>query len=238
MDPTIDDDKEVRRRIRENLAVVRERMEKACGKAGRAPDEVKLLAVTKTFGVEHIKAAIGEGQSLFGENRMQEVLEKMKEKEINAPGIEWHFIGHLQRNKARQALENFKVIQSMDRMKLAFHLDRLAGELRTKARIFLQLNLAGEETKSGFSETEFPRSMEEILKLENLKVEGLMTIPPFFDSPEKARPYFRKLRELKESLGMPGIKELSMGMTGDFEVAIEEGATIVRIGTAIFGARR
>ena len=228
-------DVELKSRIAANLARVRERIEKAAARSGRDAGSVKLLAVTKTFGPAHVRAAVEAGHLLFGENKMQEALEKIPA--VPSREAEWHFIGHLQRNKAKPAIEHFELIESLDRVKLARHLDRLAGEAGRRARVFAQLDLAGEETKSGFSVEEFLQALDEIVRLENLSVEGLMTIPPFFDDPERARPFFAELREIRERIALPEIKELSMGMTGDFEVAVEEGATIVRLGTAIFGAR-
>lgn len=224
--------------IGHNLEKVRERIARACLRAGRNPAEVRLVAVTKTVPVDRIKEAMECGQQLFGENYVQEALPKIREL---GPGIEWHFIGHLQSNKARQVVGKFQMIQTLDRASLARELDKRVME-NNILEVLVQVNVAGEQSKSGVAPVGLESLLEEVAELKGLKICGLMTIPPLSEDPEQARPYFRKLRELRDryrtQLGPPhSLEELSMGMTGDLEVAVEEGATIVRVGTAIFGAR-
>lgn len=221
-----------------NLERVRERIAGACLRAGRDPAEVRLVAVTKTVPVERIKEAVQWGQHRFGENYVQEALPKIREL---GPGIEWHFIGHLQSNKARQVVGKFQMIQTLDRASLARELDKRVAE-GNFLEVLIQVNVAGEQSKSGVAPMGLESLLEEVVELKRLKICGLMTIPPLSEDPEEARPYFRKLRELRDryrsQLDPPhSFEELSMGMTGDLEVAVEEGATIVRVGTAIFGAR-
>ncbi|HWP59391.1 MAG TPA: YggS family pyridoxal phosphate-dependent enzyme [Candidatus Acidoferrales bacterium] len=212
----------------------------AAARSGRDPREVKLLAACKSHGLDAIRAAVGAGVRLLGENYVQEA--KPKIAAIEGP-VEWHLIGRLQRNKARQALELFSVIESLDSMELARLLDREAGRKRAVCRAFIEVNLGEEQTKAGVSENQLPAFVDELGGLANLRIEGLMTIPPFFADPERTRPYFRRLKYWQSELSRRAIpnvepRELSMGMTNDYEVAVEEGATIVRIGTAIFGERR
>jgi|YNPNPStandDraft_1061719.scaffolds.fasta_scaffold15405_2 pyridoxal phosphate enzyme (YggS family) len=226
--------------IGRNLEIVKERIAKACLRVGRDPAEVKLLAVSKTVGCERIKEAIECGQRLFGENYVQEALPKIREL---GPGIEWHFIGHLQSNKARQVVGAFQMVQSLDRVSLAQELERRARAASTPVDLLIQVNLAREESKSGAGAEDLERLLEEVVNLQWGRLRGLMTIPPLGRDPEEARPYFRGLWELRERFRrqVPPphcLEELSMGMTGDLEVAVEEGATIVRVGTAIFGARQ
>ena len=202
--------------------------------AGRDPDEIKLIAVSKTHTVDVIREAIGEGVSVFGENKVQEAEGKINE--LGRNGIEWHLIGHLQSNKARKAVQLFDVIHSVDSLDIAQRLERIcAEEGREKLEVLIQVDLAGEETKSGIPESNVPELIEFLNQCERLKLIGLMILPPFFDDAEATRPYFRRLRDIRDQL-IPG-GELSMGMSHDFEVAIEEGATMVRVGTAIFGER-
>jgi len=223
--------------IAANLRAVLERVDRAAGRSGRNHSEVELLVVTKTWPPEVIAEVLEAGHALLGENKLQEALAKIPELPASA---HWHFIGHLQRNKARKALGLFEAIHSIDSLRLAHHLDRVAGELGKRPRIYLQVNAAGEESKSGFAVVELRQALPELLSLENVALAGLMSIPPAGEDPEAGRSSFRKLRELRDGLekefevSLPG---LSMGMSQDFEVAIEEGATIVRVGSSIFGPR-
>jgi len=219
--------------------MVLERIGEAAARCGRDPAEIKLLAATKSQGVAQIRAAIEAGMRLFGENYVQEA--KAKRDAIQDP-VEWHMIGHLQRNKVKAALEIFSLIQSLDSVALARELDKEGRKRGQVVRAFVEVNLGGEETKSGVAERQVLELLEEVGSLSHVRVEGLMTVPPFREDPEEVRPYFRALKELQrrlEASGIPNVdvKELSMGMTHDYPVAIEEGATLVRIGTAIFGPR-
>ncbi len=205
----------------------------AAERAGREPSEVRLIAVTKTVAPETIKEALGAGLRTFGENRVQEALAKARE--LQGLGIEWHLIGHLQKNKAKAAVGIFEMIHSVDSIGLMEFLDSHARRLGKVQRVLIQVKLAPEDIlKHGTGEKEVKGLLGAADGMKNLRVEGLMTIPPFFDDPERARPYFKVLKTLADEYGL---KELSMGMTGDFEVAVEEGATMVRIGSAIFGER-
>lgn len=228
----------------ENASNILKKISHAAMRAGRNPDEVKLIAVTKTVGIETIKDAIDAGLRIFGENRVQEAQKKISylKSQIPNSNIEWHFIGHLQKNKAKYAVQLFDLIHSVDSIELAEELNKQAEKIGKTQRVLVQVKLSEEETKHGISEDELILLVEEIKKLKNLKLEGLMTMPPFFDNPEEARPYFKRLREIRDNINSLRImhyalRELSMGMSNDFEVAIEEGATMVRIGTAIFGER-
>ena len=222
------------------LAAIRERIDAAARLAGRDPSSVRLVAVSKTFPIEAIREAWDAGQRDFGENRVQEALQK-----ISASSdlkIRWHLLGHLQTNKARKAGPAFSVIQSVDSVELLEKLDRAAVEAGASPDLLVQVDLAGELTKFGAPPDEARRILEAALQARSVRVKGLMTLPPVPDTPEEARPWFRQLRELRDRFradGVPGemLEELSMGMSGDFEVAIQEGATIVRVGTAIFGSR-
>ncbi|GAA5479357.1 pyridoxal phosphate homeostasis protein [Haloferula helveola] len=212
-------------------------MDEACTTASRSPDEVRLLAVSKTFPADAVLEAWQAGQVDFGESRQQEGSAKVAEL---PEGIRWHFIGGLQRNKVRKVLQDFDVLHSVDSLKLASHIDRIAGELQLKPEVYLEVNLAGEASKGGFGPEELSGVLQQLVEMENLSVNGLMAIPPAVGQAEDARPWFRLARELRDRLedgqgvSLPG---LSMGMSGDFEVAIEEGATIVRVGSSIFGDR-
>ena len=223
--------------IRDNLLKVRERIEKAAQSAGRDPKEIKLVAVSKTVEVARIKEAIEAGVSLLGENYVQEAKEKIEA--LGSP-VSWHFIGHLQSNKAKYAVHLFDVIHSIDSIPLAEELDRRAEQSDRVIKVMIEVNLSREATKFGTDEERVLNLAKSIQNLRHLSLEGLMTMPPYFDSPEMSRPYYVALRELKERMVKEGtpMKELSMGMSNDFEVAIEEGATYVRIGTAIFGPRK
>jgi len=226
------------------LASIKDRIAAACARTGREASAVTLLGVTKTVAPELIKLAIESGLRLVGENRVQEATSKISElKEITSYyNVEWHLIGHLQSNKARRAVELFDVIQSVDSIKLAERLDDLVGESGKRMPVLIEVNLGDEASKSGISPREALSLCEQMLKFANLELKGLMAVPPFLENPEDVRPYFRRLRELHDEarrVGIVGEKftELSMGMSHDFEVAIEEGATMVRIGTALFGER-
>lgn len=223
--------------IAERLESVRCRVRQACEAAGRAPESVRLLAVSKTHPPEDVTAAADAGQLLFGENRVQEALAKMP----LCPGrLEWHLIGHLQANKAGKAVEAFDWIHSVDSAELLRRLDRLAVEKGRRLTILLEVNVSGERSKSGMAPDAMAGVLALVPELKALTVSGLMTVPPADPDPEAARPYFRALRQLRDgaeaSTGL-SLPELSMGMTHDFEVAIAEGSTIVRVGTAIFGPR-
>jgi pyridoxal phosphate enzyme (YggS family) len=226
--------------IQANVQRVMETIARTARQSGRDPQSVKLLAATKTRSVAEVRAAVEAGVRLFGENYVQEG--RAKSKQLDGP-VEWHMIGHLQRNKVKGALDVFSVVESLDSLELARALDREAGKRGVVARAFVEVNLGGESTKSGLNREEAAPLIQAVGELPHLSLEGLMTIPPLFSDPERARPYFRALKELQLSLanlGIPNVRlsELSMGMTNDYEVAIQEGATIVRIGTAIFGERR
>ena len=235
----------------ENISTVYKRMSDAAMRAGRGPEEVKLIAVTKTVSIEQIREAVGAGLRIFGENRVQEAKEKISNLKSFASGepvrggqisnvnIEWHLIGHLQRNKAKYAVRLFDLIHSVDSQGLAEELNRHAEKTGKVQDVLLEVKLSREESKHGVSGEELMGLLERVSDMKHLKLKGLMTIPPFFEDPGDARPYFRELRELRDRARERGffLPELSMGMSHDFEVAIEEGATMVRIGTAIFGER-
>jgi len=237
MNPNAQPQEELRRR----LDRVRAQIAEAAGRANRRADEVKLIVVSKTHPSELIREAIDAGVIDLGENRVQEAEAKIPE--VGRSVARWHLIGHLQSNKVRRAVELFDVIHSIDSVALARRLERVCGEVdRELLPLLIQVDLGHEATKSGAAESEVPKIIEAIRPSKALHLIGLMTLPPFFEDPEKARPFFRRLRELRDELQAQGAfgdhpGELSMGMTHDFQIAIEEGATIVRIGTAIFGAR-
>ena len=223
------------------LTAVREQIAAAANASGREPEEVKLIAISKTHPASVIRTLIELGAGDLGENRVQEAEEKIAE--IGRDRARWHLVGHLQANKARRAVNLFEVIHSLDSLDLAQRLDRLcAEEGREKLPVLIQVDLGHEETKSGIDESELTDLVEGLKSLTHLELIGLMTLPPFFDDTEQSRPFFRRLRELRDELRSRGAfgnrkGELSMGMTHDFEIAIQEGATMVRIGTAIFGER-
>ena len=225
--------------IRGNILRVKERIARVALRAGRKPDEIKLVAVSKAFGLEHIRAAIAAGITMLGENKVQEAYQKIPLIEAK---VSWHMVGHLQSNKAKQAAQLFDMIQSIDKVSIAEKLNRHLTALSKPMEVLIQVDLAGEETKFGIPEGELEELVQRIGEMENLNLKGLMIMPPFFSHPEDVRPYFRRLRQLLDQLNRKGVvtaelKELSMGMSHDFEVAIEEGATMVRLGTAIFGPR-
>lgn len=223
--------------IEKNLSKVRERIEHAAIKAGRNPREIKLVAVTKTVPVPRIQEAMAAGATIFGENYIQEARAKIEE--IGESRIEWHFIGHLQTNKAKYAVKLFDLIHAVDSPALAQELDKRAASAGKRIDCLIEVNLSQEASKFGISKERAPELAHACKELKNISLQGLMTMAPYADDPEQARPYFVALRKLREEIAASGISlpELSMGMSSDFEVAIEEGATIMRVGTAIFGER-
>jgi pyridoxal phosphate enzyme (YggS family) len=226
--------------IRENIARVEERIAAACRRSGRRRDDVKLVAVSKTHPAELIRLAFEAGLRDFGENRVQEA--KSKVQALSDLDATWHLVGHLQSNKARLARELFEWVHSLDSLRLAEKLAQAAAPGDARLPVLIEVNLAGETSKAGVRAGEVAALAEQIAQLEGLDLRGLMVIPPFLENQEEVRPYFRQLRALARDIEariLPGVSmhELSMGMSHDFEVAIEEGATIVRVGTAIFGER-
>jgi PLP dependent protein len=223
--------------IEENLEQVRAKIAAAAQKAGRSTDEVRLVAVSKTHPAESVRTAHHAGQNLFGESRIQEARAKIPELPSS---LEWHFIGHLQKNKIRHALPLFDLFHSVDSLALARDLNRIADEVGSRPRILLEVNVSGEGSKFGFRPEILHAEIEDLLALPRLTIEGLMTIPPLAAESERSRKFFVQLRELRDALQtefeLP-LAELSMGMTNDYAVAVEEGATMVRVGTAIFGER-
>jgi pyridoxal phosphate enzyme (YggS family) len=223
--------------VAQNLALVNRRLADAAQRAGRDPAEVRLVAVSKKVAAARLSQALAAGQRWFGENYVQEAKGKIA---ALGPGLSWHLIGSLQTNKAKEAVALFDLIHAVDRLKLAQALESAAARLGKVQAILIQVNLAGEDTKSGAAPEALPELFKAVADLPHLEVAGLMTMPPWFADPEAARPFFRALRELRDRLrdliGLP-LPELSMGMSGDYEVAVAEGATLVRVGTAIFGAR-
>ncbi len=224
--------------IQDQLEEIRSAIAAAATRAGRTADSITLLAVSKTFPVSDIMQAYADGQRIFGENRLQEAMEKMPQLPRDC---EWHLIGPLQRNKVRKALEQgFALIQAVDSLKLASAISRIAGELGKTVRILLEVNIDGESSKHGFTPAQLESEWETLTALPGLDIRGLMCIPAPVENPEEARPAFAALRHLAEQLRKRGplpLPELSMGMSHDFSVAVEEGATIVRVGSAIFGKR-
>jgi PLP dependent protein len=220
--------------LKSNLEIVRERISRACRRVGRSPEEVTLIAVTKTVDPATIETAFKLGVRHFGENRVQEAEKKIKALSYLQPPPFWHIIGHLQSNKVNLALSLFKVFHSVDSVKLAEAIAQRARKGIPVIPVYLQVNVAAEATKGGFSLGEIQSAFESISLLRGISIRGLMTIAPLADDPEKIRPVFRKLRELRDTFYL---RHLSMGMTDDFEIAIEEGSTMVRIGRAIFGER-
>jgi len=224
--------------VSQNLERVREQIAQAAAKAGRIVEDVQLVAITKTHPAEKAREAIEAGQALFGESRVQEARAKIPELPSN---LRWHFVGHLQKNKIRHALPLFEMIHSVDSLSLAQDINRVANEEGLHPRVLLEVNMAGEGSKFGFSSERLRDEVEELLALPRLSILGLMTIPPLAEEAEESRKYFVQLRELRDRLQTEfrvDLAHLSMGMTQDFPVAIEEGATLVRVGTAIFGERR
>lgn len=226
----------------ENIKNIYRKISSASIRSGRNPFDIKLIAVTKTVSMDKIKEAIDLGLRIFGENKVQEAKEKIADCRLQIADceLEWHMIGHLQKNKAKTAIQLFDMIHSVDSIELAEKLNKYAERERKIQRVLIEVNLSGEETKYGVARENLMDLIEFVSVMKNLKLEGLMTMPPFFDNPEMVRPFFTRLRELRDKAEKSGYKlpELSMGMTNDFEVAILEGATMVRIGTGIFGERR
>lgn len=224
--------------IAERFATVRQNIAEAAAKAGRQPGEITLIAVSKTHPPETVQAAVECGQRVFGENRVQEGVAKA----ALLPGsLEWHLIGHLQKNKVRHALGVFRVLHGIDSLELAQAVDRIAAERGLFPKVFLEVNLAAESTKHGFTPARLQEQLEEIVSLERLHITGLMCIPPLVPKADLARPYFAQLRELRDTLAAQfqcPLPDLSMGMSMDFAVAIEEGATYVRVGSSLFGERQ
>jgi len=227
--------------LRERLDGVREKIATVARRCGREPKEITLMAVSKTHPVAVVREALAAGATDFGENRIQEAETKIPA--LGNQGARWHLIGHLQANKARRAVRLFDIVHTLDSVSLAHRLDRsCAEEDRPELPVLIQVDLAGEETKSGVAATDLTEFAGIVNQCSRLRLQGLMTLPPFFEDPERVRPFFRRLRELRDELQATGSfgehqGELSMGMSHDFEVALEEGATIVRVGTAIFGER-
>lgn len=225
------------RRVAQAYAAVRERIASACGRAGRELDSVRLVAISKAFGTDRIRELLACGHSLLGENRIQEVLPKMDEL---GPAVTWHFVGHLQTNKVRQVVGRFELIHSLDSERLAHEIERRCAARDARQPVLIQVHLGGETTKFGVAEDELDAMIDAVAALPHLEVRGLMSVPPPVTDPEDNRRWFVRLRELRDrcrtrsGLDLP---DLSMGMTDDFEVAIEEGATLIRIGRAIFGER-
>jgi pyridoxal phosphate enzyme (YggS family) len=228
--------------IADRVAAVRERIARAAERASRRPGEVTLVAVSKTHPAEAVRAAFAAGVRDFGENRVQEAEPKIAATaDLVSPEVRWHLVGHLQSNKARRAAALFGVIQSVDSADLGERLARIGVESGRTVRALVQVDLAGEETKFGLPEKELLRALEALRGRAGIRIEGLMVLPPFLDDPDEVRPWFRRLRALAEHAAAAGLlegRELSMGMSHDFEAAVEEGATIVRVGTAIFGERK
>jgi PLP dependent protein len=223
--------------IAENLERVREQITQAAAKAGRSEDGIELVAITKTHPAEKVREAVEAGHTLFGESRVQEARAKIPELPSN---LRWHFVGHLQKNKIRHALPLFELFHGVDSLALAQEMNRIAAEEGGHPRALLEVNVAGEGSKFGFKAETMRAQMESLLELPRLSIEGLTCIPPLADQAEASRTYFVQLRELRESLEEEfdvKLPRLSMGMTQDFWVAVEEGATLVRVGTAIFGER-
>ncbi len=226
--------------ISARVAGVRRRIEAAAERSGRSPESVRLVVVSKYRTVEEIEEALRVGITDIGENRVQEA--EQKQSFLAGRNVVWHLVGHLQSNKAKRAVGSFDWIHSLDDTGMARRLNRLAKEQNKTQRVLVQVDLAGEETKAGFAEEELFEAFAEMQELPSLRIEGLMVLPPYFPDPDKVRPYFAKLREIRDQLRKKGLgggtlSELSMGMSHDFEVAIEEGATMVRVGTALFGER-
>jgi pyridoxal phosphate enzyme (YggS family) len=225
--------------ISSNISLIRQRIEAACARSGRDPQSVRLMAVSKTVVLERIREALEAGITLLGENYVQEAREK-----IPAIGhaAEWHMIGHLQTNKVKYVVNLFDWIHSVDRLELARELDKRAGQNNRRLNVLIEVNVSGEESKNGMEPDAALELVRQVSLLPNISVHGLMTMPPYSDNPENSRPYFQALRKLRDEISaaaIPNIRmdELSMGMTDDFEVAIEEGTTIIRVGRAIFGKR-
>jgi pyridoxal phosphate enzyme (YggS family) len=227
--------------VKTQIESIKNRIRQTAAAVGRPPETIRLVVVSKTVTAERVRGAVAAGITLLGENYIQEAREKIEA--LQDLDVSWHFIGHLQSNKAKYAVRLFDMIHSVDSLKLARELDRQAAKYDKIQDILVQVNTGKEASKSGVYEEETLALVREAGRMEHLAVKGLMTLPPYFNAPEKVRPFFRALRELRDRIreeALPGVSmdELSMGMTGDFEAAIQEGATLVRIGTAIFGERQ
>lgn len=225
--------------IADNLTAVMSRIAAAAERAGRDPSAIRLVVVTKTVDIERIRDVVSAGAQILGENRVQEAKDKIERLGRIAA---WHLIGHLQTNKAKNAVKLFDLIHSVDTLELAREIDKQAAKAGSVQDVLVEVSIAGEASKAGMAVKDAPSLVREAAKLANIRIKGLMTMPPFSEDPEDSRPYFAVLRELSESIARENIpnvsmRELSMGMSGDFEVAVEEGATLVRVGTAIFGER-
>lgn len=228
--------------IPQNLQNLKSRIAGAAQRSGRRLEDVRLLAVTKTVSIDRIREAISSGQRLFGENYVQEAAKKLESLGSLYHETTWHFIGHLQRNKAKLAVQLFDCIETVDNLKLVRALDRHAKAAGKRLSVYVQVNVARDLRKSGLSPEELPIFLTQAAELSSIDICGLMTMPPWEPEPESLRPWFRALRDLRDEMNAvlghsPGLRELSMGMSQDFEIAIEEGATVVRIGTALFGQR-
>jgi len=226
--------------IRGRIARVHDAIERAALRSGRKPEDITLIAVSKTIGPAVIQQGVDAGITNLGENRVQEAAEKVER--VTGPALRWHLIGHLQSNKVRHAVRMFDVIHTVDSVDLSSRLDRIAGEMGRTPTVLVQVKLGDEPAKSGADPRSLPAILEALDSAANLRLRGLMVIPPLSESSESTRGYFKRLREIRDGLnqGRPGdrqLADLSMGMSGDFEIAIEEGATMVRVGTAIFGSR-
>ena len=227
--------------LAERLETVQKKIEASAKNAGRDISEIELVAVSKSHPVSLLWEAIEAGATILGENKVQEAVDKVAE--IGREKAKWHLIGHLQSNKARKAVENFDVIHTLDSLKLAKRLERICLEMkRSELSVLAQIDLADEDSKFGIKEKDLPELVEFLQSCECLKLDGLMIIPPYFENAEDVRPYFKKLREMRDKLNdsdvfTNGFGKLSMGMSHDFDIAIEEGATLIRVGTAIFGQR-
>jgi len=226
--------------LKKRLENIMDRIKTAAISCNRDPESIRLVAVSKTVPADRVREAINAGVTTLGENYMQEAREKVSA--LSSYNVSWHFIGHLQTNKAKYAVRLFDLIHTVDSLKLAVELNKQSKKINKIQQILIQINIGKESSKSGIYKQDALKLIKEISGLENLTIKGLMTVPPFFDNPEKVRPYFSALRILRDYIKDEAVKnvsmeELSMGMTGDFEAAIEEGATLVRIGTAIFGKR-
>jgi len=227
--------------IAENLRNLRKKAVRAAERSRRSPDDITIVAISKTFPVDSVSEAVAAGQLVFGENRIQEAEAKIRFF-AESHGIEWHLVGHLQSNKARRAAELFQVIHSLDSPQLAAKLSGACRAMGKQISVLLQVDLGREATKFGVDEAEVRDLVSAVLRMDGLRLNGLMIIPPYLEDPEQVRPYFARLRELRDNLekeqpGCLGQRHLSMGMSHDFEVAVEEGATVIRVGTAIFGSR-
>ncbi len=226
--------------LKSNLKNVIQRIQEAAERAGRDPHDIKLVAVTKRVETERIEQALALGIDMFGENYAQEFRDKAKIlREQTDKKIKWHFIGQLQKNKVKYIVGKVELIHSLDSLSVAKEINKRAEGLEITVPVLIEVDTGGEESKGGITPSKLEEFLKELSGLSSVEVRGLMTMPPYFDNAEMARPYFSRLRELRDSLlaSFPKLKELSMGMSGDFEVAIEEGATIVRVGSAIFGER-